>query len=111
MTGLLAAYRIAVLKHIFKNITVADLGCNVVYAGFVAILVEAHIGHDGNDRRVLFKLFFRFHICCADGNNFIAVNNLAVFVNGKHSVGIAVKGKAGLKTVFGNNLLQCFNMG
>ena len=91
MTGLFAADGIAVFKHIFKHVAVADFGALAMNSVVIAELEKAHIAHHSHHGGIFVERALRLHIFRADGNRFVAVDNIAGVVHGKHTVGVAVK--------------------
>ena len=94
MAGLFAADGIAVFQHVFKHVAVADLGALTLNPVVIAELEKAHVAHHGYHSGIFVERALRQHIFRADGNRFVAVDNIAGMVHGEHTVGIAVKGKA-----------------
>ena len=106
MSGLLTAYRIALFEHTLEDIAVADLCYLAVNIIVGAELVEAHVAHDGDNCRVAIELTALFHILGADGDYLIAVNDIAVFIDCKESVGVAVECEACHKSVLNDIFLK-----
>ena len=99
-----------VCTHVLGNIFVADLGLFVADAELVKRLVEAHVRHDGRDYLLIAQDAAIVHILAADIQNVIACYDVALFVDGKAAVGIAVKGKTNIKSVFEDKLLHLLDM-
>ena len=58
----------------------------------------------------MLKSAFFFHIAAVNIEYLIAVNNIAVFINSKAAVSIAVKGKACIKLLLLHKLLKSLNV-
>ena len=104
MSRLFAAYGIVISKHIFKNIAVADTGYRYVNVVFFGKHFKTDIGHNRYNRGIVCKFFAVFQVLSKQGNKFIAVNKVSVFVNRKAAVGVAVKREAKVHLVADNKI-------
>ena len=111
MSRLLTTDIIPTVKHFFKHIAVADLSTHGIDLIFVHKTVKSEIAHNGDYRRVVFKLTHFLHIARKDSNKLVTVYYIASFVNGKASVRIAVKSKTHVTTTLFNKLDKLFHMG
>ena len=111
MAALLAADAAAVFRHILIHILVAHGGLGVVDALLIKSLVQAEVGHDGGDDRVGDKLAALFHIAAVDVQDMVTGDDIALFIHAEAAVGIAVIGKADVKVILDNELLQPLNVG
>ena len=89
-----------VCTHILRNILVADLGLFVSDAELVKCLVQTHIGHDGGHYPLIAQNSAVLHIFAANIQNVVTGYNVALFINRKAPVGVAVKCKAHIEAIF-----------
>ena len=100
MPGLLAAEIIALELHLLEDVPVADLRRLEVEARLLAEADKAQIRHDRADDRILFELAARLHIRRADGHHEVAVDEVALVVDRKAAVRVAVERDARVEVVF-----------
>ena len=111
MAALLAADAAAVFRHILIHILVAHGGLGIVNALLIKSLVQAEVGHNGGDDRVGDKLAALLHIAAIDVQDMVTGDDIALFIHAEAAVGIAVIGKADVKVILDNELLQPLNVG
>ena len=110
MTGFLTADAVAGLDHVFINIFVADIGLVVLDTYLVKRLEEAEVAHDRRNDLVVQELSSFLHVNAVHIDDVVAGDHVALFVNGKTAVSVAVIGKADVETVVNNELLQMLNV-
>ncbi len=94
VAGLFAAEDVAFFEHFFQDVAVADFGLDEVDAFFFEEAIKADVGHDGADDGGVIEFAFGFEAFSADGEDVVAVEDIAFFVHGDDAVGVAVEGEA-----------------
>ena len=100
VTGLFPADFDVVSMHSFGDVGVADggnFGGDVVVFGPVE---EALVGHDGDGDVV------EVEVACEDGDDLVAVNFVALIVDEKAAIAIAIECDAEVEMVFGDEVFQ-----
>ena len=69
---------------------------------FVHGATEAEVGHHGDDDGVVVQPAPLVQVDGADGDDLVAVDQLAIVVDGQHPVGVAVEGEAGVGSGVGD---------
>ena len=110
MARLLAADTAAGGTHVLPHVAVAHLRLGVLDAGLVEGLVEAQVAHDGRGDLVGHKVALVLHVARADVHDLVAVNQVAVLVDGQAAVSIAVVGKTAVQALGTHELLQGLDM-
>ena len=111
VAALLAADAAAVFGHVLINILVTDGSLGVADALLVERLVQTEVGHDGGDDGVHQQLAALFHIAGVNVQDVVAGDDVALLIHAEAAVGVAVVGKADVKVVLHNELLQTLNVG
>ena len=111
VAALLAADAAAVLRHVLVDVLVADGGFGVVNALLVEGLVQAEVRHDGGDDGVRDELTALLHVAAVDVQDVVAGDDVALLIDTEAAVGIAVVGKADVKVIFDDELLQTLDVG
>ena len=93
MAGLLSAEAVAAPLHLFVDILVADLGLLVGDALALQRFVEPKIRHNRGHNAIVCEFTALLHVLPADIEDAVAVHQLAVLIDRKAAVRIAVKGK------------------
>ena len=91
MARLLAADVPAAAAHFLQNQTVADTGALDLDAVGTQVSCQTHIGHDGGNNAAL-ELALLLEIDRKEGQDIVAVDQIAVLVAHQAAVGITVKG-------------------
>ena len=95
MAGLLAAERPLAAQHLVDHVAVADLGHRDLDPGLLHRLVEAEVGHHGDDDAAA-QLAARGHAAGGQRDQLVAVVDAAAAVDREHAVAVAVEGEAEL---------------
>ncbi len=111
MTRLFAADLIALVKHFLKHVSVADLCAGDVYPQLFSGYKQAEIAHDRCYESILVEPSLLFHVGSADCHYLVAVDKTAVFINGQHSVRVAVKSYADIGADRGHVGFKTLHMG
>src|SRR3984893_796583 len=98
------------LHHFLDHITVAHFGANHFAASGSDRLVESEIAHHRGDERVLLQLSRAQKIDSGNGENFIAIDNFAIFIAKKNAIGVAVVSNADVRATFFDDALDLFRM-
>src|SRR6202011_4068374 len=77
-------------NHFFNHVAIAHFCANDFAAVGCERFVQAEITHHGRDQRVVAKLVRFQKIERGDGENFVAINDLAIFIAKQNAVGIAI---------------------
>ena len=107
---LLAADTAAGGTHVLPHVAVAHLRLGVLDAGLVERLVETQVAHDGRGDLVGHQVALVLHVARADVHNLVAVNQVAVLVDGQAAVGVAIVGKTTVQALGAHELLQGLDM-
>ena len=94
VTGLLAAKREPVRIHRLKDVAVTDLGLVDVNVVLTHRQDEAEVAHDRRDDGVGGQAMVLLQSQGEDGDDVVAVDDVAIVVDGQAAVGIAVEGQA-----------------
>ena len=100
MAGFLAAKAQAVVLHSFVDIFVAYVSLDIGNALFVKRLEKTQVRHDSCSDGIFGKLALLLHMAAAQIKDMVAGQYVSVLIDGKAAIGVAVKGKADIKTVF-----------
>ena len=111
MAGLLSADAIAVLRHVFIDKAVADSRLFVADFRLVKRLVQTEIAHDGRYNLVAGEPALFLELAAKDVDDFVAVHDLAVFIDRQAAIRVAVVGKADIQMVFHNEAAQTVDVG
>ena len=106
MPGLLTAEGVAGDLHRLEDVAVADLGLADADPGGLHRADEAEVAHHGRhdgvlDQHALVAQREREH-----GEDLVAVDDVALVVDGQAPVGVAVEAEAGVGAVLDDRLLQ-----
>ena len=85
--------------HLLEHVAVADLGLDHRDATLAHRHLEAEVRHHGRDDGVRREATVLGHPHRADRHDLVAVDLVAVLVDGQHAVGIAVVGDAEVETL------------
>ena len=110
MAGLLAADEVPVLAHVLCDVLVADSGLFIADAERIERLVKPHVGHNGRHDLGAAEYSALLHVLCAYIEDVIPVDDIALLVNRKAAIRVAVKGKTDVKAVVENVFLQMLDM-
>ena len=94
MAALLTTDTAAALCHILVNILVAHSGLGITDSLLIEGLVEAKVGHDRSDNRIIHQLTVLFHVAAVDVQDMVTGDDIALFIYTQAAVCIAVKGKS-----------------
>ena len=109
MSTLLATQRIPLRAHLFEHVTIADSGRYHVDAVLLHGDPEAKVGHHGGDHRVACECAAITHPQRKDRQDLVAIDDVAVGIDGKAPVSIAVVGDADVSSVLehsGDEIVQ-----
>ena len=110
VAGLFAAQREGTGSHRLEDIAVADGSLHDGDAGLFEGQDETKVAHDGGYDRVVVQAAF---VTCGEGENgqyVVAVDDIALSIDRKAAIGIAVEGETGHGAMFDDGLLQVFEM-
>ena len=111
VAGLLAAEGEAGQLHRLEDVAVTHLRLPYADPGGLHRLHEAEVAHHGGHDRVVLQLTGLPHRQREDGQDLVAVDDLAVRVDREAAVGVAVEGEADVGTVLEDCLLQHVEVG
>ena len=77
-------------NHFFNHVTISHFGANHSAAVGRERFVQAKVTHHGRDQRVIAKLIRFQKIERGDDQNFVTINDLAVFIAKQNPVGVAI---------------------
>jgi len=111
VAGLLAAESGTGLEHLFENIFVTDAGTQHLNAAGEQSFFQAHVAHGCGDHGVMREDAAGFHVASRNEENGVAVDDVAVGVAEKGSVGVTVEGDAEIEVAgtalqFGGDMLR-----
>ena len=110
MSGLLATDTAVIVDHVFVNVFVANIGLGIIDAQLVKCLVEAEVRHNRRNNCIILQSPLLFKVFSINIEDVVAINKLAVLINRKASVSVAVISKADIQAVVDNELLQALDM-
>src|SRR5437867_6807221 len=110
VTALFAAKIKFLLHHSFKHIAITDFCAHHLAAVRSERLIEAKIAHDGGDYRILLQSPSLQKVQRRNGENLIAIHNLAILVAKKNTIGIAVVSNADIRATDFNDALDLLRM-
>ena len=110
VTALFAAKIEFLLHHFFKHVAVTDFCAHDFSATRGERFIEAKIAHDGGDDRVLLQPASFQKIQRCNGENLVAIHNLAVLVAKKNAIGIAVVRNADIRAAYLDDALDLLRM-
>ena len=90
---------------------VAHGGAHQVQAVFLAVLMQAKVGHDGGHHGVAGELPLALELGGADGHDLVAVDGIPLLVHQQAAVGVAVEGDAQIVPAGNNAPGQGLQMG
>ena len=93
MAGLLAAEAVAAPLHLLVDVFIADLGLLIGNPLSLQCFVESEIRHNRGHDAIVCQFAALLHVLAADIEDAVAVHQLAVLIDRKAAVRIAVKGK------------------
>src|ERR1700730_1851478 len=96
--------------HFFNHVTVAHFCANDFAVGGIDSFVETEIAHHGRDQRVGFQLRIFQEIDRGDGENLIAIDNLALLVAKQDAIGVAIMGDTDVRAGFFHDALNFFRV-
>ena len=91
VAGLFATDIVTARAHALEHIAVADRRAHQLQANAAEIALEAEIGHHGGDDAGLAETAVFLPACGDDGEQLVAVDDLAVLVDDHHAVGVAIE--------------------
>ena len=92
MAGLLATKRIVTAQHLFKHVTVADVGLYGLDAHGTQGELKPQIAHHGHHQGVVIEFAGVLLGAGQNTHNLIAVDHVAILIHGQATVGIAIEG-------------------
>ena len=92
--------------HFFDDVTVADFRANDFAAMRGERFIETEIAHDRGDERVLLQPAGAQKIDRGDGENLVAIDNLAVFVAKQNAIGVAIVSDADMRAALFDDALN-----
>ncbi len=110
MAGLLAAERPLAAAHLVDHVAVADLGDGDLDPLLLHRLVEAEVAHHGDDDAAV-ELAAGSQATGGQGDQLVAVVDLAVPVDREDAVAVAVEGEADARLGGGDALGQALHVG
>ena len=110
MSRLLAADAVSVGHHVLVDILVADFGLLIADADLVKSLIQAEIGHNRRDDRVVEELSSLLHVTAVDIQNVVAGDDIALLIDTQTPVGVAVVSKSDVQVVVHDKLLQMLDV-
>ncbi len=111
MTRLLATQDVAVLAHAGIDILISHGSFLVAESCGLKSLEETEIAHHCRNNLVLWELADRVHVAAADVHDQVAVDDVALVVHSDTAICVSVEGKAAVKEVAPDMVLQSRNMG
>ena len=96
--------------HQLEHIPVADRSAQKLQVIFLAEFMKAEVRHHRRHKALGPELSLCGQILCADGHDLVAVNLLALLVNGQTPVGVAVKRKAKIVSAVHNGFRELSKM-
>ena len=111
VAGLLAAERVAADPHRLEHVAVADLGLPDAEPGRLHRLDEAEVAHHRGHDGVVDEPAGLGHPERQDREELVAVDVVALVVDGQAAVGVAVEGDAGVGAVLDDGRLQRAEVG
>ena len=96
---LFAANVEALLQHARHDIAVADLRALHLHADALEMVLEAEIGHDGRNDRVLRQPALALPGRGDETEQLVAIDDLAMLVAHHHAVGVAIERDADVSTI------------
>ncbi len=111
VAGLLTAQRVVVAVHLFEHVAVADRGLDHADPVLAHREFEAQVAHHRGDEGVLAELAALFHAEREDRHDLVAVDDIAVRVDGEAAVGVSVVGDTHIGAGFEHGASQVVEVG
>ena len=111
MAALFAADVEVLGEHGFDDVAVADFCAKDAAMVFAECVVESEVAHDGGDEGIFCEGASANVIHCGDGEDFVAVHDVAFFVAELEAVGVAIVADADVCAGFADEACDFFGVG
>ena len=111
VSGLLTSDIVSVFPHVLQNIPVSDFCFLYVDSLFFSHQSKSQVAHDRHNNRILLQSALLLHVVAADCHHLIAVYQIALFIDRKHTIRISVKRDTGIRLLVHNACLQLIHVG
>jgi hypothetical protein len=110
VAGLFTAEVVIAFEHFFDDVFIADGDADDAASELGEGFIEAEVGHDGGDEGVVVEAIPLEEVDSEDGEDFVAIEEVAIFIAEEDAVGIAVVGEADVGLVFFGGLDEGFGV-